>query len=156
MVRSAMVRNRTVLVVLAVAAASLAAGCGSSSSGGGGSSLSVPPGVSSAVSSAASSAVSSAAGGHVVEIDVVSSGFAFAETTATATAGPVVIRSKNPQTIGHDISLKGNGVDEHGEVVSNGGVSTMHFADLKAGTYTFYCSVPGHEQAGMKGTLTVS
>jgi uncharacterized cupredoxin-like copper-binding protein len=28
-------------------------------------------------------------------------------------------------------------------------------ADLKAGTYIFYCQVPGHEQAGMKGTLTV-
>jgi plastocyanin len=152
-----MVRNRTsVVVLLAVAAASLAAGCGSSSSSGGGNSVSVPPGVSSAISSAASSAVSSAAGGHVVEIDVASSGFAYTETTATASAGPVVIRSMNPQSLGHDISLKGNGVDEHGQVVSDGGVSTMHFADLKAGTYTFYCSVPGHEQQGMKGTLTVS
>ena len=28
-------------------------------------------------------------------------------------------------------------------------------ADLKPGKETFYCSVPGHEQAGMKGTLTV-
>jgi len=27
--------------------------------------------------------------------------------------------------------------------------------DLKAGTYTFYCSVPGHRQAGMHGTLVV-
>lgn len=27
--------------------------------------------------------------------------------------------------------------------------------DLKAGTYTFYCTVPGHEAQGMKGTLTV-
>jgi uncharacterized cupredoxin-like copper-binding protein len=29
-------------------------------------------------------------------------------------------------------------------------------ADLKPGIYTFYRSLPGHEQAGMKGTLTVS
>jgi uncharacterized cupredoxin-like copper-binding protein len=29
---------------------------------------------------------------------------------------------------------------------------TLH---LKPGTYTFYCSVPGHRQAGMQGTLVV-
>jgi plastocyanin len=95
-------------------------------------------------------------GGQVVEIDVASSGFAYAETTATATAGHVVIKSMNPQGTGHDISLKGNGVDEHGDIVQDGGVSTIDISDLKAGTYTFYCSVPGHEAAGMKGTLTVS
>jgi uncharacterized cupredoxin-like copper-binding protein len=27
--------------------------------------------------------------------------------------------------------------------------------NLKPGTYTFFCSVPGHEQGGMKGTLVV-
>ena len=36
----------------------------------------------------------------------------------------------------------------------NGGTSTVT-ATLKPGTYTFYCSVDGHEAAGMKGTLTV-
>ena len=105
---------------------------------------------------AASSAASSAAEGHVVEIDVAGSGLAFVKTTATASAGPAVIRSMNPQSTGHDIALKGNGLDKTGPIVSNGGVSTLTIADLKPGTYTFYCSVPGHEQAGMKGTLTVS
>jgi len=133
------------------------AGCGSSSGSGVSSQASsLSSSVPSGLSSAASSAVSGAAEGRVVEIDVASSGLAFVKTSATASAGPVIIRSKNPQSTGHDIALKGNGVDETGEIVSDGGVSTVTIADLKPGTYTFYCSVPGHEQAGMKGTLTVS
>jgi plastocyanin len=67
-----------------------------------------------------------------------------------------VIRPKSPQSVDHDISLKGNGVDLHGKIVSNGGESLITIADLKPGTYTYYCSVPGHEAAGVKGTLTVS
>jgi plastocyanin len=54
----------------------------------------------------------------------------------------------------HDVAIKGNGVDEKGQVVGQGGKSTVT-ADLKPGTYTFYCSVDGHEAAGMKGTLIV-
>jgi uncharacterized cupredoxin-like copper-binding protein len=119
-------------------AAVLAAGCGGSGGGGG-----------------SSAAASTPANAQVVEIDVASSGFAFTKTTATANAGTVELRSKNPQSVSHDISIKGNGVDEQGNQVSSGGVSTVT-VDLKPGTYTFYCSVPGHEAAGMKGTLTVS
>jgi uncharacterized cupredoxin-like copper-binding protein len=35
-----------------------------------------------------------------------------------------------------------------------GGTKTLKLT-LKAGTYTYYCSVPGHRAAGMQGTLTV-
>jgi plastocyanin len=79
---------------------------------------------------------------------------AFKFTKATAKAGTVMLLSENDAPVPHDISIKGGGVDENGKQVTNGGTSKVS-VELKAGTYTFYCSVPGHEQAGMKGTLTV-
>ncbi len=132
------IRWPTTLIVVALAAA--VAGCGGSSGGG----------------TAVSSAVSSIAGAHVIEIDVSPSGFSYVKSSVTAKAGPVVIHAMNPQSVGHDISLKGNGVNLHGKIVSDGGVSVIAIQDLKPGTYTYYCSVPGHEAAGMKGTLTVT
>jgi uncharacterized cupredoxin-like copper-binding protein len=46
-------------------------------------------------------------------------------------------------------------VSEQGNEVNNGGTSSVT-ATVTPGKYIFYCSVPGHEQAGMKGVLTVS
>ena len=78
----------------------------------------------------------------------------FDKAALDAPAGPVTIDMTNPAPVPHDISLRGAGVDQHGKQVSGGDKSTVQ-ADVKPGTYEFYCSVPGHEQAGMKGTLTV-
>ncbi len=39
--------------------------------------------------------------------------------------------------------------------VVKGGADSKFTADLKPGTYSFYCSVDGHRQAGMEGKLTV-
>jgi plastocyanin len=61
---------------------------------------------------------------------------------------------KNASSVPHDIAIRGSGVSQVGKVVQNGGTSTVS-ETLKPGTYTFYCSVDGHEAAGMKGTLTV-
>jgi plastocyanin len=150
-------RIRLSIIAAFLLVGGIATACGSngSSSNASNASSNASSSISSALSSG-SSAVSSAAQGRVVEIDVSSSGFSFVKTSATAQAGPVVLRSKNPQSVGHDISIKGNGIDMTGNVVSNGGVSQVVIPNLKAGTYTYYCSVPGHEAAGMKGTLTVS
>jgi plastocyanin len=79
---------------------------------------------------------------------------AYTFASAQAKAGQLEIDSKNDSSIQHDIAVEGNGVDEKGEVVSNGGVSQIS-ADLDAGEYTFYCSVTGHREAGMEGKLTV-
>ena len=78
----------------------------------------------------------------------------FSTSSLKAKAGKVTIVLANPSPLPHNVAIKGNGVDVKGEVVLTGGSSTAA-ATLEPGTYTFYCSVPGHEAAGMKGTLTV-
>jgi plastocyanin len=78
----------------------------------------------------------------------------FDASGGTANAGTVTLRMQNMSSVPHDIAITGNGVNEVGAVVANGGVSTVT-ADLKPGTYTFYCSVDSHAAAGMKGTLLV-
>jgi plastocyanin len=79
--------------------------------------------------------------------------YEFAE--ASAPAGQLTIQSLNESSIDHDISLEGNGVDEQGDVVKDGGVSEIE-VDLDPGEYTFYCSVEGHREGGMEGPLTVT
>jgi plastocyanin/cytochrome c2 len=81
-------------------------------------------------------------------------GLLFQYADATAQPGQVTVESKNNEPIGHNIAVEGNGVDEKGQVVQGGATSTIK-VDLKAGNYTFYCSVPGHREAGMQGKLTV-
>jgi mono/diheme cytochrome c family protein len=78
----------------------------------------------------------------------------FLASSASGTAGKVTLRMGNKSSVPHDISIRGNGVSAVGPVVSNGGTSTVT-ENLKPGSYTFYCSVDGHEAAGMKGTLTI-
>jgi uncharacterized cupredoxin-like copper-binding protein len=81
---------------------------------------------------------------------------AFEKSSLTAKAGTVRLVATNPQAVPHNISLEGpGGLDEHGKTVPKGGSSQVS-AKLKPGKYTFYCSVPGHRQAGMEGTLTVA
>jgi plastocyanin len=79
---------------------------------------------------------------------------AYETDKAEAPAGQLTIKSPNPSGTPHDIAIEGNGVNEKGEVVQNNGVSEIS-ADLKPGEYTFFCSVPGHREGGMEGTLTV-
>ncbi len=79
---------------------------------------------------------------------------AFVFAAATAPAGALELTSPNESSVPHNIAIEGNGVDEVGPVVQDGGVSDVK-ANLKRGTYAFYCSVPGHREGGMEGKLTV-
>jgi len=76
---------------------------------------------------------------------------AFTTKQATAPPGNLTVEAPNKSGTPHDIVIDGKG---KGAVVSNGGVSKFT-ATFAAGSYTYYCSVPGHRQAGMQGKLTV-
>lgn len=79
---------------------------------------------------------------------------AFDQTELTAKAGKVTIDFTNPAPLEHNVVIEQNGKELAGfEPIVEGEESLS--ADLKPGTYTFFCSVPGHRQAGMEGTLTV-
>jgi uncharacterized cupredoxin-like copper-binding protein len=91
----------------------------------------------------------------VLDIPVAAGGpLAFQVGAATAPAGALKIVTKNDGTTMHNIALQGPGVNSAGPVVNAGGTSTISVT-LKPGTYTFFCSVPGHREAGMVGKLTV-
>lgn len=98
--------------------------------------------------------VASAKGGKL-EIDADPNGqLKYLASAANSAAGALQISSKNASAVPHNIALKGAGLDVKGAVGQGGHVSTIKVT-VKPGKYTFYCSVPGHEQAGMKGELTV-
>ena len=76
---------------------------------------------------------------------------AYVTNEASAKAGTLDVRSENESSTPHNIVVDGKG---EGEVVQDGGVSEFE-AGFAAGDYQYYCSVPGHREAGMEGKLTV-
>jgi plastocyanin len=73
----------------------------------------------------------------------------------SAKAGTVQITMANMSPLEHNVTIA-SGSTVLGATPTFVGGSRSVTVKLKAGTYTFYCSVPGHRQAGMEGTLTVS
>src|SRR3954447_8100174 len=92
--------------------------------------------------------------GAVLPLQADNSQLKFDKSALSAKPGKVTINMQNPSGLEHNVAIEGHGVDVAGKIVGQGGTSTVT-ASLKAGTYTFYCAVDGHRQAGMKGTLTV-
>jgi plastocyanin len=83
------------------------------------------------------------------------SALAFNKKTLTAPRGSVQLILNNKSPITHNVAIRGNGLAaKKGPVVGQNKQSKVT-ATVKPGKYTFYCSVSGHEAAGMKGTLTV-
>jgi plastocyanin len=95
-------------------------------------------------------------GASTVEVSAPADGsLAFDQTDLTTKAGAVTINFDNPASISHDVKVEDSAGAELGgtDLVSQGDATAT--VDLQPGSYTFFCSVPGHRPAGMEGTLTV-
>jgi uncharacterized cupredoxin-like copper-binding protein len=81
-------------------------------------------------------------------------GLAFEQKTLQAPAGAATFEFDNPSEVPHDFCIERDG-EELGCTDEITASSDSLDVDLEAGEYPFYCSVPGHRQGGMEGTLTV-
>lgn len=141
--------------VLSLAAAGLATlSLGLSACGSDGSSDAAAPPATTAAPPATTAAPPATAA--VIDVTADPSGsLAFTEVALTASPGPVTLNLTNDSPVPHNVAVKGGAVDTPPSATIQDGATADITVNLPAGTYTYYCAVPGHEAAGMKGTLTV-
>lgn len=98
---------------------------------------------------------SAGGGGGTVQVAADPNGaLKFVQSSLTAPAGKDTFEFTNESSTPHDFVLEDTGGTEVAKtpVITNDKATTS--GTLKAGKYTYFCSVPGHRQAGMEGTLT--
>jgi plastocyanin len=145
-------RKLAITFALASLAALALAACGGSSS-----SSSAPATNTSGGGGGGGGGAAAAGGGSMVKISADPSGqLAFQQKSVSAKAGNVTVDFTNQSSTQHDVCVTDSSRKEIGctPIISSSSTSKSIGA-LKAGNYTFFCSVDAHEQAGMKGTLTV-
>ncbi len=142
--------RKLALVALATAASLVLAACGGGGDDNGGSTTA-------ATTSTTSTTQAGGGGAQAISLSADPSGqLAYQETSLTAKAGKATIDFDNPAALTHDVCVQDSSGKELGcsDVIQQD--KTTLDVDLKPGTYTYFCSVDGHEAAGMKGTLTVN
>jgi plastocyanin len=77
----------------------------------------------------------------------------YAEAPDSLSPGGHVFRLVNEGGLAHTVTIEE--VDDRTVVEAGGGETATGDVELEPGTYTYYCSVPGHREAGMEGTLEV-
>lgn len=89
------------------------------------------------------------------DVTVTAFDIGFRQQQLTVRAGEVRIAYVNEGQLVHTLVIEGAPKFRRLEVRGNGD-RVIGAASFEPGTYTFYCDIPGHRQAGMVGTLTVS
>lgn len=152
---SVRVGRRSVALSMALAAL-LAAGCGGSSSSSSSTSAPATPAAPATTSSSTSTSPGGAAKGEALSLAANTEGqLKYDKTSLTAKAGSVSLDFTNASSLPHNVTVESSSGGQVGATPTFQGGSKKLSLNLKPGTYKFFCSVPGHRQAGMEGTLTV-
>jgi plastocyanin len=143
------------LSMLALALGVLAlAGCGSSSSST--SSATSAPATTAATPATTSSTSAPAAGAETIAVAANPEGqFKYMPSTLSAKAGKVTLAFTNRAPVEHNLTVASASGAVLGATPTFTGGAKNVTVSLTPGTYKFYCTVPGHRQAGMEGTLVV-
>lgn len=93
--------------------------------------------------------------GGTLQIAASPTDIAYDKASLSSKPGKVTIDFDNPSSIPHDVAIESADGEEiaGSELVSEAKTSVT--AELAPGTYTFFCTVPGHREAGMEGPLEV-
>jgi uncharacterized cupredoxin-like copper-binding protein len=102
-------------------------------------------------SSGKSSSYKEPSGPAVDTVKLVAGNFFYTPKNSTTKSGIVAIQLKGEGV--HTLVIQG--VPGFEMQVSNGQTQTLK-VQLKPGKYTIYCTLPGHRQAGMQGTITAT
>lgn len=81
---------------------------------------------------------------------------AYLEQALESPAGEITVEFENPASQAHDVVIENEAGEVEGRTDVITEASDSVTVDLAPGDYTFYCSVPGHREAGMEGPLTVT
>jgi plastocyanin len=102
---------------------------------------------------------STTASGPTTELNVSSpanGGLVYQPNGLQAKPGNVAITYDNPSQVPHSIAVATANGNVLGQVQPfSNGKQTVTLTSLAPGKYVFYCTVPGHREAGMQGDLTV-
>jgi plastocyanin len=110
-----------------------------------------------ATTSTASTTTSAPAASGAIKIEANPTGLLkYTESSIKATEGNETVTFTNNSPLEHDVVLINSANKILGQTPIFDHGSKSFTVKLAAGTYTYYCSVPGHREAGMQGTLTVT